>query len=192
MVPGLPRDARGVPGGPFASPAVRFPQPLPARYPAGVGVSAAAGSGNALGLRWGWSRAGSGRVGWGIHRHRSGMLGAHPRAVRCRCVGAEMGRAGMEHPASPAPRAREAVPSLQPSLGCGPGAHLVPRAQTGFGQAQPPPARGSPSSAVVEPAARGLWGCDSRVPPGGCRPQGCGSQCVSRLCGPTRPHSGGL
>lgn len=81
MVPGLPRDARGVPGGPFASPAVRFPQPLPARYPAGVGVSAAAGSGNALGLRWGWSRAGGGRVGRGIHRHRSGMLGAHPRAA---------------------------------------------------------------------------------------------------------------
>lgn len=52
----------------------------------------------------------------------------------------------MEHPASPTPRAREAVPSLQPSLGRGPGAHLVLRAQIGFGQAQPPPARGSQQS----------------------------------------------
>lgn len=141
-----PGDARGAPGGPFASPPVRFPQPLPARYPAGDGVSAAAGSGNALRLRWGWSRAGGCRVGWGVLRHRSGLLGAHPRAARCCCVGAAMGRAGMEHPASPTPRAREAVPSLQPSLGRGPGAHLVLRAQIGFGQAQPPPARGSQQS----------------------------------------------
>lgn len=119
---------------------------FPARYPAGDGVSAAAGLGNALRLRWGWSRAGGCRVGWGVLRHRSGLLGAHPRAARCCCVGAAMGRAGMEHPASPTPRAREAVPSLQPSLGRGPGAHLVLRAQIGFGQAQPPPARGSQQS----------------------------------------------
>lgn len=57
-----------------------------------------------------------------------------------------------------------------------------------------PPSSGV--SAVTELAAPGLWGCvtavSHQVGAGRGLLRGCGSQCVSRLCGPTWPRSGGL
>lgn len=193
-----PGDARGAPGGPFASPPVRFPQPLPARFPCAVsrGGRCQRGCGvgerveAALGLEQSWGLPGG-----------SGCSQAPQWAARCPPEGRSVllrggsdgeGRDGASSVTHPPGTGGCAIAAAIPWTW----SRRSPGSEgSDWVWAGPAPPR-SGVSAVMELAARGLWGCvtavSHQVGAGRGLLRGCGSQCVSRLCGPTWPRSGGL